>query len=160
MRTAPIAALLVFMSGVAAAQGNGSAAEPRPIIAFPGKLAWGAAPAILPRGADLAVVEGDPTKAGEFTMRLRMPDGYRIPAHFHPATEHVTVVSGTFRVGMGDTFKPSALKDLPTGTFAALAAGMRHFAEAKGETVIQLHGVGPWSLTYVNLADDPRKQGK
>lgn len=105
-------------------------------------------------------MEGDPSKAGAFTMRLRMPDGYRIPPHFHPVVEHVTVLQGTFRVGMGDTFDPATLGDLPTGTFAALAPGVRHFAEAKGETVLQLHGVGPWSLTYVNPADDPRKQGK
>ncbi|MEW5918657.1 MAG: cupin domain-containing protein [Gemmatimonadota bacterium] len=160
MRTALIAAGLVLSTGAATAQSSASAAESHAIIAFPGKITWGAAPAILPRGADLAVVEGDPSKPGEFTMRLRMPDGYRIPAHFHPVTEHVTVVQGTFRVGMGDKFEASALKDLPTGTFAALAPGMRHFAAAKGETVIQLHGVGPWSLTYVNPTDDPRKQRK
>jgi quercetin dioxygenase-like cupin family protein len=160
MRSVLIATGLMLAAGVAAGQGNTGSGEPHAIIALPGKIAWGPAPTILPRGAELAVVEGDPSKAGAFTMRLRMPDGYRIPAHFHPVTEHVTVVQGTFRVGMGDKFDAAALSELPTGTFAALAPGVRHFAAAKGETVIQLHGIGPWSLTYVNPADDPRKQGQ
>lgn len=153
-------ASLTLAASAAAAQSNATGGEQHAIVALPDKIAWAPAPPILPRGAELAVVEGDPSKAGAFTMRLRMPDGYRLPAHFHPVTEHVTVIQGTFRVGMGDKFDPAALGDLPTGTFAALAPGMRHFAQARGETVIQLHGVGPWSLTYVNPADDPRKQGK
>jgi quercetin dioxygenase-like cupin family protein len=160
MRTVLITAGLVLAAGTAAAQGIAKDDASHVIIALPGKIAWAPAPAILPKGAELAVVEGDPSKAGEFTMRLRMPDGYRIPPHFHPVTEHVTVLQGTFRVGMGDKFDAAALGDLPVGTFAALSAGMKHFAVAEGETVIQLHGVGPWSLTYVNEADDPRKQGR
>ncbi|MGQ0639760.1 MAG: cupin domain-containing protein, partial [Gemmatimonadaceae bacterium] len=143
----------------AAAQGNSRDANSHAIIALPGKISWAPAPSILPRGAELAVVVGDPSKAGEFTMRLRMPDGYRLPPHFHPVTEHVTVIQGTFRVGMGDKFDAASLGELPVGTFAALAPGVRHFAQAKGETVIQLHGTGPWSLTYVNAADDPRNKG-
>jgi quercetin dioxygenase-like cupin family protein len=126
------------------------------IIAPAGTEQWAAAPAILPPGARLAVLEGDPGKPGAFTMRLLMPAGYRIPPHFHPVDEHVTVIRGTFQVGMGDRFDPAKLSDLPVGTFAALSPGIRHFAQAKEETVIQLHGVGPWSLTYVNPADDPR----
>ncbi len=159
MRYAILAVTLALATASAAAQ-KPTGAESHAIIALPGKIAWAPAPPILPRGAELAVVEGDPSKAGSFTMRLRMPDGYRLPAHFHPVVEHVTVIQGTFRVGMGDKFDAATLSDLPTGTFAALAPGVRHFAQAKGETVIQLHGVGPWSLTYVNPADDPRKQGQ
>ncbi len=127
-------------------------------IARPDKIAWGPAPAVLPPGAQFAVLEGDPGQPGPFTMRLRVPDGYRIPPHYHPVVEHVTVVEGTFQVGLGERFDPAALTDLPAGTFAALAPGMRHFARAKGPTVIQLHGTGPWRLTYVNPADDPRGQ--
>ena len=130
------------------------------IVALPGSIAWGPAPAVLPAGARLAVVEGDPAKAGEFTMRLWMPAGYRIPPHFHPADEHVTVITGAFYVGMGDAFDASKANELPTGAFAALASGVRHFAFTRGETVIQLHGVGPWGLTYVNPADDPRSKSK
>ncbi len=159
MRYAILITTLALVPSTAAAQ-NQSGAEPHAIVVLPGKIAWAPAPPILPRGAELAVVEGDPSKAGAFTMRLRMPDGYRIPAHFHPVVEHVTVIQGTFRVGMGDKFDPASLGELPIGTFAALAPGVRHFAQAKGETVIQLHGVGPWTLTYVNPADDPRKPGQ
>lgn len=130
------------------------------IVVTPGAESWGPAPAVLPAGAALAVVEGDPTKAGPYTMRLRMPDGYRIPPHFHPADEHVTVLSGTFLVGMGDRFDRAALKALPPTTFGMLPKGMRHFAEAKGATVIQLHGNGPWSLTYANPADAPKPTGR
>jgi quercetin dioxygenase-like cupin family protein len=124
----------------------------------PDQLAWAPAPSILPTGAELAVLEGNPTKSGEFTMRLKMPDGYKIPPHFHPRTEHVTLISGSFLVGMGDTFDESKLGELPVGTFAWIKPGTHHFAMAKGETVIQLHGNGPWSLTYVNPTDDPRKK--
>lgn len=122
------------------------------------QLDWVAAPGILPSGAQLAVLEGDPMKPGEFTMRLKMPDGYKLPPHFHPRTEHVTLISGSFLVGMGDTFDQSKMAALPVGTFAWIRPGHHHFAMAKGETVIQLHGTGPWSLTYVDPKDDPRSK--
>jgi quercetin dioxygenase-like cupin family protein len=134
------------------------AAQSHAIVVLPDQVSWGLAPAVLPTGAKLAVVEGDPTAAGPYTMRLLIPDGYRIPPHFHPAPEHVTVLEGTFKVGMGEKFDAAAMKELPVGTFAALDPGMRHFAQAKGRTIIQLHGIGPWSLTYVNPADDPQKR--
>ena len=126
----------------------------------PGELQWGPAPDVLPAGAKLAVLEGDPTKSGEFTMRLKMPDHYRLPPHFHPRMEHVTLISGSFHVGMGDKFDESKMAALPVGTFAWIKPGTHHFAMAKGETVIQLHGNGPWVLTYVNSQDDPRKSKK
>jgi hypothetical protein len=125
------------------------------VVALPEELKWAPAPAILPPGARLAVIEGDPGSASEFTMRLWMPANYRIPPHFHRATEHVTVVQGTFFVGMGEEFNVKGGKRLPIGSFGALPAGMRHFAWTEGETIIQLHGVGPWGLTYVNATDDP-----
>lgn len=160
MRSVPVLATLALLLAPAAlaAQGQPQESAQRPVVVATGTETWGPAPAILPAGAQLAVLEGDPTKSGSYSMRLRMPDGYRIPPHFHPSDEHVTVVSGTFEVGMGDRFDATALKPLPTGSFAMLSPGMRHFARAKGETVIQLHGVGPWSLSYVNPADAP-KQG-
>ena len=105
-------------------------------------------------------IQGDPSKPGPFTMRVRLPDGYRIPPHSHPVVEHVTVLQGTFLVGMGERFDAAKLTELPTGTFAALEPGVRHFAQARGETTIQLHGVGPSSLTYVNPADDPRNRAR
>ena len=130
--------------------------EPRQAhVVTPEQLNWGPAPAILPAGARLAVLDGDPSKAGLYTMRLEMPAGYRIPPHFHQVDEHVTVISGAFQVGMGDTFDEGKLTTLPPGTFGVIPPGMRHFARADKATVIQLHGVGPWGLTYVNPADQP-----
>ena len=151
-----LAPLLCLTTSVALAQGHPSTGKTQAIIALPDKVTWGAAPAILPPGAKLAMLEGDPTAAGPYTMRLQLPDGYRLAPHSHPATEHVTVVQGTFKVGMGDKFDASAMTSLPPGTFAALEPGVHHYAQAEGVTILQLHGVGPWSLTYVNPADDPR----
>ena len=131
-------------------------AKPQAHVFTPTDLKWGPAPAILPPGARLAVLEGDPSKAGPFTMRLEMPAGYRIPPHFHQVDEHVTVISGAFQVGMGDTFDAGKLTTLPPGTFGVIPPGVRHFARADKATVVQLHGVGPWGLTYVNPADQPK----
>jgi anti-sigma factor ChrR (cupin superfamily) len=124
----------------------------------PGDLKWMDAPNALPAGAKLAVLEGDPFKPGLYTMRLQMPDGYKIPPHYHKQFEHVTVVSGSFNLGMGETFDDKAGQPMPAGTFGFLPPGMRHYAWSKGETVIQLHGMGPWEIVYVSASDDPRKK--
>ncbi len=110
----------------------------------------------MPKGAQFTVLEGDPGKEGPFVMRLKMPDGFRIQPHWHPKVERITVIAGTFQLGMGDKFDQSATNAMPTGSYGYWPAGMRHFAWTQGETVLQLHGVGPWSITYVNPADDPR----
>ncbi len=128
------------------------------ILHLPASIKWKAGPPSVPAGAQVAVLEGDPTKEGAFTMRLKLPDGYRIPPHTHPKTERLTVISGVFRFGMGKDFDEKALRDLPAGTYGYWPQGMQHFVQAKGETVVQLHGVGPWQIVYVNPADDPRKQ--
>ena len=91
-------------------------------------------------------------------MRLKMPDGYRIPPHSHPRVEHVTVISGTAKVGMGDTFDESKMNSFAAGSFAAIEPGVHHYAMASGETIIQLHGMGPWAINYANPNDDPRKK--
>jgi len=122
----------------------------------PQSLDWADAPPSLPRGAKIAVLEGDPTKDGPFVFRAKLPDGYRIPPHTHPKEERITVISGTFNVGMGDTFNQTKTQAMPAGTYGHWPAGMKHFVWAKGETVIQFHGMGPWSLQYVNPDDDPR----
>jgi mannose-6-phosphate isomerase-like protein (cupin superfamily) len=153
-----LAAILSLSAGVAAAQGAPQTAAAHAIVVKPDQVTWGPAPAVLPAGAKLAVLEGNPSETGPFTMRLLVPDRYRIPPHYHPFVEHVTVVKGTFKVGMGEKYDASALADLPAGTFAALEPGTRHFAEAQGETILQLHGIGPWSLVYVNPADDPSRR--
>ena len=151
-------ALVVPIIASAQAKKRAAAKERTVTIAQPDQLTWGPAPAVLPAGAKLAVLEGDPTKSGAYTMRLLMPDGYRIPPHFHAGAEHVTVVTGALMVGMGEKFDEGQMKSLPAGTFAMIPVGMHHYAKAQGETVLQLHGTGPWRLTYVNTADDPRKK--
>jgi len=126
-------------------------------IVSPQEVAWGPGPPSIPPGAQAAVLYGDPSKEGMFALRLKLPKGYAIPAHSHPKPEVVTVISGTFRLGMGETADPGAAKPLPAGSFFALSPGMAHFAIADEETVIQLNSTGPWSLTYVNPKDDPRQ---
>jgi hypothetical protein len=126
----------------------------------PDDIKWGDAPNALPPGAKLAVLEGNPMKLGIYTMRLWMPDGYKISPHYHTQFEHVTVISGQLNLGMGDKFDESKGNAMPAGTFGFLAPHMKHFAWATGETVIQLHGIGPWEIVYVNPKDDPRKMKK
>ena len=121
-------------------------------------LKWGAAPPAFPKGAQLAVVSGDPSKEGLYVVRLKLPAGYKVPAHWHPTDENVTVLKGTLRVGKGEKFEPSTLQDLPAGSFMRMPKTMRHYAQAKGETILQLHGIGPFEIHYVNPGDDPRKK--
>jgi quercetin dioxygenase-like cupin family protein len=128
------------------------------IVFTPSTMSWAAAPPSLPPGAQAAVLEGDPSKAGPFTLRIKMPDGYRIAPHYHPADEHVTVLQGALMMGMGEKMDMAAARELPAGSFGMMPAGVRHFASTKGETILQLHGIGPWGITYVNAADDPRNK--
>jgi quercetin dioxygenase-like cupin family protein len=113
-------------------------------------IQWGPAPAVFPPGAEFAVLEGDPTKAEPFTVRLRLPDGYKIPPHTHPTAENVTVLSGTFLAGMGARFVDSDLHPYGRNDFASIPAGHAHFAMARGVTIVQVHAIGPFALTYVN----------
>lgn len=128
------------------------------VMLGPDEIKWGAAPSSLPRGAMLAVVEGKPSEPGPFTMRLKFPAGYRVAPHFHPAIEHLTVLSGTIHFGMGDSFEAGKLTPMRAGSFIVMPAGTSHFVEAKEETVVQVHGVGPWGVKYVNPEDDPGKK--
>jgi len=119
-------------------------------------IEWKAGPAALPPGAKMAVLEGDPTKEGPFVVRFQFPEGYHVPPHTHPKTERVTVISGTLYLATGDALDRNSAKKLPAGSFGYWPAGMKHTAWSEGETVIQLHGIGPWQINYVNPADDPR----
>lgn len=155
--------LLLAMAGLPAmalAQSASDASRPQPELCYPGALQWRPGPASLAAGAQFAVLEGDPAKEGPFTMRLRLPDGFRILPHTHPAVEHITVISGTFNLGVGEKFDASATQAMTAGTFGFWPPGMKHFAWAKGETILQLHGIGPWRIEYVNPADDPRAAAK
>jgi quercetin dioxygenase-like cupin family protein len=122
------------------------------------KIKWRPGPPSLPKGAMMAVLEGDPGKEGPFVFRVKVPDGYRVPPHTHPRTERVTVISGCFNIGMGDKFDAKTTQEMPAGAYGSWQAGMKHFVWAKGETVLQFHGMGPWSIQYVNPDDDPRKK--
>ena len=128
------------------------------ITVLPDDVKWAPGPPSLPPGAQIAMLEGNPAKAEPITMRLKFPAGYRLAPHTHPAIEHVTVLSGTFHIAPGDSFDQSKGKRLPVGSFVVMPVGVPHFAWASEETVIQLHSVGPWGVTYVNPADDPRKK--
>ena len=171
MRYTQLLAALAISAGIAGAQQPHPATRhaPRPqarattphhVFVLPERIEWKPAPAALPPGAEAAVIEGDPTRPGLFTMRLRFPDGYRIKPHYHAADEHATVISGTLVMGLGDTWDESKGTPLPAGAFSVMAAGTRHFAWVRGETVIQVHAMGPWKVTYVDPADDPRNATK
>jgi quercetin dioxygenase-like cupin family protein len=120
---------------------------------------WDAAPAIFPAGAMMAVVKGDPSKAEMFTIRLDLPQGYRIAPHFHPTDEHLTIVSGAFLVGMGDNIDPKQTLLLAEGDTITARANMHHYAIARARTIVEVRAMGPFQLTYVNVADDPTRKG-
>ena len=122
---------------------------------------WGAAPPMLPAGAEIAVLSGDPSKAVPFTIRLKFPANYAIPAHSHPGDENVVIVSGALTFGMGDKLVKNAATNttLAAGGYALMPANMNHFAYAKRATTIVVYGIGPVEFKYVNAADDPRLNG-
>lgn len=131
------------------------------MLALPDDLKWVDAPPGLPAGAKIAVLDGDPGAAGgTFTIRAKFPDGYTVPPHWHATDENVTVLEGSLGLGMGETFDKSKVRYLPAGGYARMPKGQRHFAVAKGATVIQVHGAGPFDITYVNEKDDPRKKAE
>lgn len=127
------------------------------VMVAPDELKWVAVSA-LPPGAQMAVIEGPLNEAVPFTVRLRLPANYQIPAHWHPAIEHVTVLSGTFNVGLGNTLERSKTHRMSAGSVGIIPPRTNHFGWTAGETTLQLHGVGPWAVHYVNPADDPRNK--
>jgi hypothetical protein len=137
----------------------GAGEEAKPTVADPDKMEWKAAPPSLPPGQDRVILQGDPSKPGsEYTFRARMPDGYRVPPHWHSVDENVTVLKGMFMMGVGDKFDESAGMPLKVGTFATMPKKVNHFVWTKGETIIQVHGIGPYTVNYVNPDDDPRRK--
>ena len=151
-------ALLVALPLTAALADDAAMDHMDHVVVQADAVKWGPAPPVLPAGAQAAVLLGDPSKDGPFTIRLSAPDGYKVPPHFHPTTENVSVISGTLSVGMGDKWDDSKMTDVKAGGFAKVPKGMHHYAGAKGETVIQVHATGPFGITYVNPTDDPRKK--
>jgi quercetin dioxygenase-like cupin family protein len=135
-----------------------AAAPAAHVLLTPGDVKWGPAPPVLPAGAQVAVLDGDPFKPGFFTIRLKFPDGYKVPAHSHPTDENITVLQGTFRAGMGDAHSEAGLHEFPVGSFIKMPRRMHHFASAKGEVIVQIYGQGPFVINYVNPSDDPSKK--
>jgi ChrR Cupin-like domain len=132
---------------------------PNQTMFTPDQVQYGPVPAFLPVGAQLAVLEGDPTAStGDFTIRLKMPNGYRIPPHWHPNRENATVISGNFKVGMGDTFDESKMTTFGAGSFGYMDPSMHHYVMAFGEVVVQVHGMSPLQVNYINPNDDPSKK--
>jgi len=143
---------------LATAVSAGAQEKSAEVTATPAELKWGPAPPIFEKGAQMAVVSGDPSKTTPFVVRLKVPAGYRINPHFHPTDENITVISGTFAVAMGDKFDAAGMKTMPVGSFALMPAQMHHYAMAKTAAVVQVHANGPFALTYVSAADDPTKR--
>jgi hypothetical protein len=127
----------------------------------PGEIAYGPPPPFVPPGATIAVLEGNPMgTTGDYTVYMKCPNGYKIPPHWHPKRENVTVISGTLKVGMGDKWEDGKMASFPAGSFAYVDPSMHHYAMASGDTLIQVHGMAPLAFTYVNPADDPSKKGE
>jgi Domain of unknown function (DUF4437) len=127
------------------------------VMVTPADLQWVDVPS-LPAGAKIAVIEGPLTEAVPFTFRVKLPANFKIPPHWHPAVERITVLSGTFHLGTGDAFDQAKTKALPAGSVSIMEPKMHHFVWASEETIVQLGGIGPWGITYINPADDPRKK--
>jgi len=124
-------------------------------------LTWGPAPSIFPSGARMAVLSGDPARAAPYAVQLSMPNGYRVPPHWHPTDEHMVVRQGTFLLGMGDDMNPTTIKTmraLKVGESADAKATMHHYAMARGHTLVDVSGQGPFAMNYVNPADKPLRR--
>jgi quercetin dioxygenase-like cupin family protein len=128
------------------------------VLKGPSEAKWGPAPPVLPKGVQMMVLSGDPTKSGPFVVRLKLPANTKVPAHHHPMVENITVISGAFHLGMGDKLDEKNGTAFEPGGFGSMPANMNHYAWATAESVIQLHGIGPFKIEYVNPADDPSKK--
>jgi quercetin dioxygenase-like cupin family protein len=149
--------LLAAAPAAADAKSKAAAAKPQAVSINAADVKWGDAPPQLPKGGQIAVLSGDPTKKGAFAIRFKMPDGYKIPPHWHTHDEQLTVLSGTLMLHMGDTMDAPA-HELAAGAFHFLPGKMHHAAEGKGETIVQIQGMGPFDIHYLNPADDPTRK--
>lgn len=134
------------------------AAEQHHTVVHADAVKWGPAPPSLPPGAQAVALLGSPAKSGPFVIRLKFPAGFVIPPHRHSKDEFVTVISGSFAVTSGESVDRASAKPLPAGSFVHLPAGMPHYAWTDGETVVQINGVGPFDVIYLDPKDDPRQQ--
>jgi len=159
MKKTMLATTACMLGGLALAGGQqrGATAKPEAVTIAAKDVKWGPAPPTLPAGAQVAVMHGDPGKKGPFALRMKMPDGYKIPPHWHSNDEELTILSGTFVLSMGDKEGENA-HPLETGAYHFLPAKMHHAASAKGEVVLELHGPGPFDIHYLDPKDDPSKK--
>lgn len=160
MRTRSTLSLVIAVAiavTTAASRPAHAQAQSHPMMT-PADMKWGPAPPVLPAGAQVAVLDGDPFKPGFFSMRLKMPDGYKVAPHWHPTDESIVVLQGTLGLGMGNTANVATARMIPTGGFTKMPKEMRHYALAKGETILQIYGEGPFVVNYVNPKDDPSKK--
>jgi len=151
------AATIVLAAMLAAPLSAWAESSAMDLTSGPDAVKWSPAPPTLPKGAMIAVLSGDPSKDGPYVLRLKLPPNYKIPAHHHPTTENVTILSGSFHAGMGDKLDADKGQTFAPGGFVSLPAGMNHYAWATAETVVQVHGEGPFAIVYVNAAEDPSK---
>ena len=148
--------LLIGAVAVAGASSATAAEDDAHTVIPANEIDWASGPPSLPSGAEAAVLYGDPSQDELFALRLKLPEDYVIPPHHHPRPEVVTVISGTFHLGMGEEVDRDSAEALPAGSFFAISPGMAHYAFVDEETVVQLNSTGPWDLEYVNPEDDPR----
>ena len=141
---------VLFLGAILAATGVAALADPAPTVVSPSQIHWTAGTGPL-KGAKVATLFGDSTKAGPFVMRIRVPDGAQFAPHSHPVLENVTVLQGTLMIGVGDKMDKSKMISLPAGSFFSVPANLHHYAMAKGDTIIQLNDTGPWSMTPVKM---------
>jgi quercetin dioxygenase-like cupin family protein len=153
-----LAILLLGAAAIPSAVMPAQSAEHHHTAVHADAVQWGPAPPSLPPGAQAAVLLGSPAKEGPFVLRLKFPAGFTVPPHRHSKDELVTVISGKFGIASGEKLDRAAFKSLPPASFVHLPAGMPHYATADGETVVQINGVGPFDVTYVDPKDDPRKK--
>lgn len=154
--------LVVLGTGLALGVSAAAAGETRPgepVVLAPQAVEWSDAPPSLPDGAEAAVLAGTLDGEGSRTFRLRFPDGYRVPPHSHPMREHITVIDGTLMLGLGETEEREDMRPLGAGAFHVLPVGDHHYVRAEGETIVQVQGVGPFGIEYVDPEDDPRTSG-
>ena len=150
--------LVSMLFGVVVSAAPAAAQDPPHVIVPADSVQWGPAPPALPPGAQISVLEGNPSEKGPVVLRLKLPAGYVVPPHWHSMTERVTVLSGTFYIGMGDALDRAGSQALAPGGFVSLPAKMHHFAWVKAPTVVQVNLDGPFDIYYINATDDPQKK--
>jgi hypothetical protein len=159
-RSFSILTLVIAASLLASTQAMAADAMGEMTFINQGDVKWGDAPPVLPKGAKIAVLYGDPFKSGPYVVRLKMPAGYKVAPHWHSQAENLTVISGAFNIGSGDTVDKAHAHLMNAGGFHYLPAKGHHYAYTNAPTVLQIHGEGPFDINYINPDDDPQKAKK